>query len=73
MFYTVLLNLSAFVDPFFIVPWIDRVGFTWCFGSQALITVVVCIPVLAVLHRFGQRIRKGCGEPDWVDPGAVVP
>lgn len=69
VFYTVLLNLSAFVDPFFIIPWLDRVGFIWCFTSQALITLVFCMPVLALLHCFGPRVRKRCGEPDWVDPG----
>ncbi|KAL0942734.1 major facilitator superfamily transporter [Colletotrichum truncatum] len=67
-FYAVLLNFSAFVDPFFIAPWVDNVGYTWAFAGHAIITVFFCIPALASLHWFGGSIRERCGAPDWVNP-----
>ncbi|KAL2258618.1 hypothetical protein VTK26DRAFT_8018 [Humicola hyalothermophila] len=67
-FYAVMLNMSAFVDPFFIVPWVENVGFTWTFAGHAIITVFFCIPVLAALHRFGPQIREKLGSPTWVNP-----
>ena len=68
VFYSVMLNLSAFVDPFFIFPWVDNVGFTLTMAGHAIITVVFCIPALALLHVFGGRIRERNGAPDWVNP-----
>lgn len=67
-FYAVMLNMSAFVDPFFIVPWIEAAGFTWAMAGHALITAGVCLPVFALLHRFGARLRGAAGEPDWTNP-----
>jgi len=67
-FYAVLLNMSAFVDPFFIVPWVESVGFTWTFAGHAIITVFFFIPVIAALHMFGPAMRKKSGSPDWVNP-----
>ena len=67
-FYAVMLNMSAFVDPFFIVPWVENVGFTWTFAGHAIITVIFCIPVIGLLHKFGQGIRERSGSPDWVNP-----
>lgn len=68
VFYAVLLNFSAFVEPFFIVPWVDAVGFTWTFAAQAIITVFFCGPMFALLHRFGGTIRAKNGKPNWVNP-----
>ena len=67
-FYAVMLNFSAFVDPFFIVPWVENVGFTWTFAGHALITVLFCTPMLAAVHRFGPAMRKRSGTPSWVNP-----
>lgn len=67
-FYSVLLNLSAFINPFFIFPWIDNVGYTWTFAAQGMIIVFFCIPALAAIHKFGARIRDSCGLPNWVNP-----
>ena len=67
-FYAVMLNLSAFVDPFFIIPWLDTAGFTWTFAGHAIITVFFCIPVLAVVQRFGAAMREKSGSPSWVNP-----
>lgn len=67
-FYAVLLNLSAFVNPFFIVPWVDSVGYTWTFATQGIITFFVSVPALGLLHYFGPQIRGATGSPDWVNP-----
>jgi cyanate permease len=67
-FYAVMLNMSAFLDPFFIVPWVETVGFTWTFAGHAMITVFFCIPVIAFLHRFGLSIREKSESPSWVNP-----
>ncbi|KAK3356315.1 major facilitator superfamily domain-containing protein [Lasiosphaeria hispida] len=67
-FYAVMLNMSAFVDPFFIVPWVENVGFTWTFAGHAIITAFFCIPVIAVLHKFGATMRERSGSPSWVNP-----
>ncbi|EXV01499.1 MFS transporter [Metarhizium robertsii] len=67
-FYAVMLNLSAFIDPFFVVPWVENVGFTWTMAGHAIITVFFCIPVLALLHRFGRSLRDKSGQPTWVNP-----
>ncbi|EME77961.1 uncharacterized protein MYCFIDRAFT_50625 [Pseudocercospora fijiensis CIRAD86] len=68
VFYAVSLNLSAFVDPFFIAYWVDGVGYTWTFAGHAIITVFLCIPVFAFLHKFGGAIRAKNGKPSWVNP-----
>jgi hypothetical protein len=69
VFYAVMLNLSAFIDPFFIVPWVETAGgFTWTFAGHAIITVFFCIPVFALLHRFGGALREKSGKPSWVNP-----
>ncbi|KAJ6444819.1 major facilitator superfamily transporter [Purpureocillium lavendulum] len=67
-FYAVMLNLSAFIDPFFIVPWVENIGFTWTFAGHAIITVFFCIPVLGLVHRFGPLLRDKAGTPTWVNP-----
>ncbi|SMR62884.1 unnamed protein product [Zymoseptoria tritici ST99CH_3D1] len=68
VFYSVVLNLSAFVDPFFIVPWLDTAGYTWTFAGHAIITAFFCIPAFALLHKFGGKIRAQNGKPNWVNP-----
>lgn len=65
IFYSVLLNLSAFVNPFFIAPWCDSVGFTWTFSAQGLLTFGVMTPVTVVLQRYGLQWRTARGEPKW--------
>jgi hypothetical protein len=67
-FYAVMLNLSAFLDPFFIVSWVENIGFTWTFAGHAIITIIFCIPVMAMLHLFGRALRERSGSPTWVNP-----
>jgi cyanate permease len=67
-FYSVFLNMSAFVNPFYVVPWVTQVGWTWCFAAQGIITFFFSVPCLAILHYFGPRLRAKSGMPDWVNP-----
>ncbi|KAJ9501368.1 hypothetical protein H2202_003162 [Exophiala xenobiotica] len=67
-FYAVLLNLSAFIDPFFIAPWQLGSGWTWCFAAQGIIVLVGALPVFALLHKYGPTLRSRTGTPTWVNP-----
>jgi MFS family permease len=67
-YYAVLLNLSAFIDPFFIAPWQAGSGWTWCFAAQGIIVFVGALPVFALLHKFGPKLRSMSGTPNWVNP-----
>ncbi|KAI9829163.1 MAG: hypothetical protein M1832_000186 [Thelocarpon impressellum] len=67
-FYSVLLNLSAFINPFFISPWQTSSGFTWTFAAQGIITFFVSVPAIACIHKFGPTLRAKNGNPGWVNP-----
>jgi hypothetical protein len=67
-FYAVLLNLSAFVNPFFIAYWVEPVGYTWTFATQGIITFFVSVPALAAVHYYGPQLRRRSGMPAWVNP-----
>ncbi|KAF2498030.1 MFS transporter [Lophium mytilinum] len=67
-FYSVILNLSAFVNPFFIAPWVTAQGYTWTFAVQGIITFWFCVPALACVHYFGPKMRQWSGMPGWVNP-----
>ncbi|KAJ5160155.1 uncharacterized protein N7482_007159, partial [Penicillium canariense] len=67
-FYAVFLNLSAFINPFFIAPWEVSVGWTWTFTSQALIVLVGGCLVFGILHKYGAWMRKRAPQPSWVNP-----
>jgi len=67
-FYAVLLNGSAFVNPFFIAPWAGASGPTWTFAAQGIITFFAAIPTTVVLQYWGQRMRDWRGPPTWVSP-----
>lgn len=67
-FYAVVLNFSAFVNPFFIVPWVEASGYTWTFAAQGIITFFFCVPALGLMHYFGPAIRAKTGQPGWVNP-----
>jgi len=70
VFYSVLLNLSAFVDPFFITPWTEGWGYTWCFAAQGMLSFFIMIPVTVALQWNGGRLRDRRGTPGWVSSGA---
>ncbi|KAF7506824.1 hypothetical protein GJ744_011170 [Endocarpon pusillum] len=67
-FYSVWLNLSAFLCPFFIAPWQATSGFTWCFAAQGIITFFAAVPVMFALQKWGPSIRAKSGQPSWVNP-----
>ncbi|KIX04437.1 uncharacterized protein Z518_05305 [Rhinocladiella mackenziei CBS 650.93] len=67
-FYAVLLNLSAFINPFFIAPWQTDSGWTWCFAAQGIIVFFGALPIFAFLHKFGPMLRSKTGTPSWVNP-----
>ncbi|KAF2019827.1 major facilitator superfamily transporter [Aaosphaeria arxii CBS 175.79] len=56
-FYTFFYNLSAFIEPWFINYWVESVGYTWCFATQALIALLL-IPVFVALQRWGPLLAK---------------
>ncbi|KAL4887310.1 major facilitator superfamily domain-containing protein [Aspergillus karnatakaensis] len=68
IFYAVFLNLSAFVNPFFITPWQESAGWTWTFTTQALIVVVPAGLLFAGLQRYGAVLRAKAPMPGWVNP-----
>lgn len=59
-FYTVHLNLSAFASPFWIVPQVNRMGWGWTFGSEALITIAFAV-LLPVMIVWGSKLRSWRG------------
>ncbi|CAI7620479.1 unnamed protein product [Penicillium bialowiezense] len=67
-FYAVFLNLSAFINPFFIAPWQASSGWTWTFTSQGIIVTVGGCLVFGALHKFGPCLRNKAVEPSWVNP-----
>ncbi|KAE8340382.1 hypothetical protein BDV24DRAFT_164349 [Aspergillus arachidicola] len=68
IFYAVFLNLSAFINPFFIANWQASSGWTWTFTAQALIVLVAGTSVFAVLQRYGAFLRSKAKVPGWVNP-----
>ncbi|KAJ6022261.1 Major facilitator superfamily domain general substrate transporter [Penicillium herquei] len=67
-FYAVFLNLSAFINPFFIASWEASVGWTWTFTTQALIVIIGGGLVMGTLHKFGGWMRGKAPQPSWVNP-----
>ncbi|EFX03943.1 major facilitator superfamily transporter [Grosmannia clavigera kw1407] len=47
----------SFIEPWIINYWVDSVGYTWCFVTQGLITLLL-IPAYALLQWFGPRLEK---------------
>ncbi|KAJ5807574.1 Major facilitator superfamily domain general substrate transporter [Penicillium robsamsonii] len=67
-FYAVFLNLSAFINPFFIASWQASSGWAWTFTVQGLITLAGGCIVFGVLHKFGAWMRGKAPQPSWVNP-----
>ncbi|KAL1863423.1 hypothetical protein Plec18167_000517 [Paecilomyces lecythidis] len=67
-FYAVFLNLSAFINPFFIAPWQASSGWTWTFAAQGIIVFFAGIPLFALLQRYGAVLRAKSPQPSWVNP-----
>ncbi|KAJ5783890.1 uncharacterized protein N7518_009567 [Penicillium psychrosexuale] len=67
-FYAVFLNLSAFINPFFIANWQASSGWTWTFTAQGLIVLGGGCLVFGGLHIFGAWMRAKAPQPSWVNP-----
>ncbi|CAI7647144.1 unnamed protein product [Penicillium glandicola] len=67
-FYAVFVNLSAFINPFFIASWQASSGWTWTFTAQGLIVLGGGCVVFGVLHKFGSWMRAKAPQPSWVNP-----
>lgn len=71
IFYSCVINLSAFLVPWFIYNWVEYSGYTWCFAVQGFLCILV-IPAYAILQKYGARWRKpatfGIFDPDEYDP-----
>ncbi|QRW01918.1 major facilitator superfamily transporter [Ceratobasidium sp. AG-Ba] len=65
LFYSFHLNMSAFVSPFFIVPWIERIGWAWCFGAQGFIVIAGCLIFVPFLYICGRKLRDWKGPIPW--------
>ncbi|TVY91959.1 putative transporter [Lachnellula willkommii] len=57
-FYSVVINMSAFINPWFIFYWIEASGYTWTFAAQCIICTFGVIPAYMILQGFGPRLRK---------------
>ncbi|KAI2733441.1 hypothetical protein CBS147332_456 [Penicillium roqueforti] len=51
------VQLSSFANSWFISDWVAAQGFSFTFGIQAMVAVVIMVPVLALLQIFGPRLR----------------
>ncbi|KUJ21877.1 putative MFS transporter [Mollisia scopiformis] len=69
-FYTVIINMSAFINPWFINDWVEKSGYTWTFSAQAIICTFGIIPTYFVLQRYGPKLRRpmNLGFADHIDP-----
>ncbi|KPI41790.1 putative transporter [Cyphellophora attinorum] len=56
-FYTVWINMSAFIIPWFIFPWVEDSGYTLSFAAQAIICTFGLIPAYLLLLKYGPRMR----------------
>ncbi|GAM33406.1 MFS transporter [Talaromyces pinophilus] len=57
-FYTVIINLSAFINPWFIYYWVEASGYTWTFAAQCIICSFGLIPLYILLQIYGVRLRS---------------
>ncbi|KAH8692165.1 putative MFS transporter [Talaromyces proteolyticus] len=57
-FYTVIINISAFINPWFIYYWVEGSGYTWTFAAQCIICTFGLIPLYILLHIYGPQLRN---------------
>lgn len=81
-FYSVILNFSAFAEPFFINTWVEAngtmstdvsniEGYTISFVAQGIICLGM-IPLTICLQIFGPRLRNWRGPPKWAEVGSTI-
>ncbi|CAK7266068.1 hypothetical protein SEPCBS119000_001833 [Sporothrix epigloea] len=57
IFYSCIINLGAFLVPWYIYNWVEGTGYTWCFAAQAFMCLLI-LPAYAVLQKYGESWRK---------------
>lgn len=67
-FYAVFLNLSAFINPFFIAIWQETSGWTMTFAGQGIIVFFGGSILYGSLQMFGGKLRDKTPQPTWVNP-----
>jgi hypothetical protein len=55
-------QLLSFYVAFYIIYYLDRVGFAWTYGIFAILSVVLVVPVMLLIP-YGERIRMKMGVP----------
>jgi hypothetical protein len=53
-----MMQMSAFIIPWFIFPWVETSGYTLTFAAQAIICTFGLIPVYLLLTKFGPDLRS---------------
>ncbi|CAK7215190.1 hypothetical protein SCUCBS95973_002397 [Sporothrix curviconia] len=75
IFYSCIINLSAFLVPWFIYTWVTVTGYTWCFAIQGFLCMLV-LPAYALLQKYGEAWRKpanfGVFDESEYDPTVAV-
>lgn len=57
-FYSVVINMAAFANPWYINTWVEAQGYTSSFAIQAIICFFGLIPLYAFLQKFGPGMNK---------------
>jgi hypothetical protein len=55
-------QLLSFYVAFYIIYYLERVGFAWAYGIFAILSVVLAVPVMLLIP-YGERIRMKMGVP----------
>ena len=52
----------------FIAEWVAAYNYTTVFTVAGITTFGLSVPVIALVHKFGPKIRERSGVPGWVNP-----
>ena len=55
-------QLLSFYVAFYIIYYLERVGFAWAYGIFAILSVILAVPVMLLIP-YGERIRMKMGVP----------
>lgn len=67
IFFKSIIKADQYLQVF-IANWVAAAGYIRAFIIQGIITFGVSVPVIALMHRFGPKIREWSGKPPWVNP-----
>ncbi|KAH8806488.1 hypothetical protein F5882DRAFT_122366 [Hyaloscypha sp. PMI_1271] len=57
-FYTVFINMSAFISRWFINDLVEASGYIGTFSVQAIMRTFGILPIYFLLQRYGPRLQK---------------